>query len=420
MAGGKGTRISSVRADIPKPMIPVNGKPILEWEIINLRDSGLTDITIVVGHLGSVIKEYFKDGAQWKVNIDYFTEETPLGTAGALYYLKDQLTEPFLLINGDILFDVDFKRMIDFFYLKDALALVFVHPNDHPYDSGLIVCDSHSKLTDWLHKEDDKTAVKNRVNAGIHILAPKLFDKLNFEGKWDLDRDLLKTSIATGKLYVYESSEYVKDMGTPERLLQVENDIKKGRVRKKCLRNKQKAVFLDRDGTINVYKGFINNHAQIELIPGVADAIKKINASDYLCIVITNQPVIARGECTPEELDLINNTLESLLGESGAYIDDLFYCPHHPDKGFVGERVEFKIDCQCRKPKIGLLLKAAEKYNIDLKRSYMVGDEMRDLQTANNANCEPVLVSEKDFRDIGFHYKKYKSLVEFVEQNIVF
>ena len=420
MAGGKGTRISSVRADIPKPMIPVNGKPILEWEIINLRDSGLTDITIVVGHLGSVIKEYFQDGARWKVDIDYFTEEKPLGTAGALYYLKEKLTEPFLLINGDILFDVDFKRMIDFFYLHDAWALIFAHPNDHPYDSGLIVCDSNNRLTNWLHKEDEKIAVKNRVNAGIHIISPKLYGNMGFEGRWDLDRDLLKKNIVTERIYVYESSEYVKDMGTPERLLEVEGDIKKGKIRRKCLKNKQKAVFIDRDGTINVYKGFIYDHAQIELIPGVADAIKKINESDYLCIVITNQPVIARGECTLEELGFINNTLETLLGEKGAYIDDLFYCPHHPDKGFEGERIEFKIDCQCRKPKIGLLLKAAEKYNIDLKQSYMVGDEKRDLQTAYNANCEPILISEKDIQDIGFHYKKYKSLIEFVEQNIVF
>lgn len=418
MAGGKGTRIASVRSDIPKPMIPVSGKPILEWEIMSLKESGLTDIILVIGHLGNIIKDYFGNGSRWNVSINYYVEDTPLGTGGALFFLRKELKDPFLLINGDILFDIDFSRMIKFSTDHDALATLFVHPNSHPYDSGIVISDNAGKIISWLHKEDDKRATKNRVNAGIHILSPEIIDKTHFDGKWDLDRDLLKPNIPSGRIFAYESTEYIKDMGTPDRLEIVAEDIKKGRVRARCLKNKQKAVFVDRDGTINKYKGFINKPEQIELIDGVAEAIKKINQSNYLCIVVTNQPVIARGECTLEELDSINNTLETLLGEQGAYIDDLFYCPHHPDKGFEGERIEYKINCDCRKPNIGLLLKAAEKYNIDLEQSYMIGDDVRDIKTAYNAKCKPVLVGDKRDIDVDFYYQVYETLIEFVEKNI--
>ena len=113
MAGGKGTRIASVKSDLPKPMIPICGKPILEWQIENLKAFGLTDITLVIGYLGHVIKNYFGDGKKYGVNISYFVEDSPLGTAGALFKMP-QLTEDFLLMCGDVILDVDFNRFVEF------------------------------------------------------------------------------------------------------------------------------------------------------------------------------------------------------------------------------------------------------------------------------------------------------------------
>jgi D-glycero-D-manno-heptose 1,7-bisphosphate phosphatase len=137
------------------------------------------------------------------------------------------------------------------------------------------------------------------------------------------------------------------------------------------------------------------------LIDGVAQAIRAINQLGYLVIVVTNQPVIARGECTEEELAVIHKKMETGLGKEGAYIDDLFYCPHHPDKGFPGERPELKIECDCRKPKPGMLLKAAQKYNIDLSCSWMIGDDERDIQAGINAGCKTALISaEHGYSDL--------------------
>jgi mannose-1-phosphate guanylyltransferase / phosphomannomutase len=393
MAGGKGTRIASIADSIPKPMIPINGKPILEYQIECLRKNGLTDIILVIGHLGQHIEDYFGDGSRFECCISYFIETEPLGTAGALFKLKD-LSEDIILINGDIIFDVDFSRMITFHKEKKAYATLAVHPNSHPFDSALIISNSNNQITGWLNKEDDRKYYKNRVNAGIHIIS---YDFLkNFtktKEKLDLDRDILKPSILFGGIFAYYTPEYILDMGTPERYNQVLIDINKGLVNKKNLSIKQKCVFLDRDGTINKFNDFIKDPQDLELIDDVAEAIKKINSLGYLAIVITNQPVIARGEVDFATLELIHMKMETELGKYGAYIDDIFFCPHHPDKGFPGERPEYKIDCDCRKPKPGLILQAAKKYNIDIEQSYMVGDDLRDVQAGENAGCIPIFLT---------------------------
>jgi len=393
MAGGKGTRISSIASDIPKPMIRIGDKPVLQLEIESLKNQGFNDFIITISHLGNVIKEYFGDGSKFGVNIEYYNEEIPLGNAGALFKIKDKLNDDFLLINGDVLFDVDINRFVTYHKIKGGLVSLFTHPNNHPYDSGLIITDDNNQVINWLSKEDDRPQYyQNRVNAGIHIVSPKVLDQIIEKEKIDLDRDLLKPLCNTGKMFAYDSSEYVKDMGTPERYEQVSNDYLNGKVNRRNLINKQKAIFLDRDGTINKYVGFLRDINDFELNDNVSKAIKRINNSDYLCIVVTNQPVIARGEVTFDQLREIHNKMETLLGNDGAYIDGLYFCPHHPDSGFEGEVKELKIDCDCRKPKPGMLLKAAEDFNIDLSQSYMIGDSDNDMAAGGNAGCKCIKI----------------------------
>lgn len=408
MAGGRGTRISELFPDIPKPLIPIDGIPVLEREITSLAAQGFTDIILTISYLHQKIEEHFGNGESFGVKIQYFVEETPLGNAGALYKLRQFFTEPFLLLNADAVFDVDFNRMVAFHNAHGGLVTLFTHPNSHPYDSGLIVADSMCSVQRWLTKEDVRPDYyKNRVNAGLHVVDPSVLDMTGIDPdrigttdpstgkviKVDLDRQLLKPLCGTGMMFCYDSPEYVKDMGTPERYAAVCCDYHNGVVTSKNLSHKQKAVFLDRDGTINKYVGFLHNVDQFKLIDSVADAIKKINASGYLCIVVTNQPVIARGEVTVDELDTIHKKMETELGLAGAYVDGLYYCPHHPHKGYEGEIPELKFDCDCRKPKPGMLLKAAEDFNVDLEQSYMVGDGENDVKAGLAAGCKAVLIN---------------------------
>ena len=149
MAGGKGTRIASVASDIPKPMIPIDGTPVLEREILCLKEQGFTDLIITVSHLGSIIMDYFGDGSKLGVRIEYYNEEQPLGNAGALFKLCDKFTEPFLLLNADAVFDIDFNRFVDYHRQKGGLVTLFTHPNSHPYDSGLLFADENNAVVKW-------------------------------------------------------------------------------------------------------------------------------------------------------------------------------------------------------------------------------------------------------------------------------
>ncbi len=426
MAGGKGTRISSVASDIPKPMITIEGKPVLEREIECLRNQGFTDLIITVSHLAEYIINYFGDGSNFGVKIEYFIEENPLGNAGALFKLRDRLDGDFLLLNADAIFDIDFNRFVNYHKKKGGFVTLFTHPNSHPYDSGVLIADNNKSVSAWLTKEDVRPQwYRNRVNAGLHVINPLVLDMVEIDAKdigekdsngrtikIDLDRQILKPLCGTGKMFCYDSPEYVKDMGTPDRYESVCTDFREGIVQAKNLKNKQKAIFLDRDGTINKYVGFLRNIEDFELLPGVADAIKAINSSGFLAIVITNQPVISRGEVTYGQLQEIHNKMETLLGLQGAYLDAIYFCPHHPHKGYEGEIQELKIECECRKPKPGMLLSAAVDFNIDLELSWMVGDGENDIKAGKAAGCRTALIGSADYlQDMTIG-----SLAEFVKQ----
>ena len=421
MAGGKGTRITSVASDIPKPMIKIGDKPVLEHELECLKSQGFTDIIITVSHLGHIIMDYFGDGSKispatgkpFGVHIEYYFEKEPLGNAGALFKIKDKLTEDFLLLNADALFDMDFNRFVEYHRKHGALVTLFAHANDHPYDSGLLIVDKNNYVQQWLTKEDKRPIYyRNIVNGGLHVVSPKVLDANINTPKVDLDRQLLKPLAGTGKMLCYNSPEYAKDMGTPERYYAACADYASGKIQGKNLRNKQKAIFMDRDGTVNKYVGYLRKPCEFELLENVGAAIRKINASGYLAIVVTNQPVIARGEVTEDELQEIHNKMETLLGKEGAYLDGIYYCPHHPERGFAGEIAALKINCACRKPKPGMLIQAARDFNIDLKKSWMIGDSENDILAGKNAGCQTALIGEGNYK----HDMSVASLADFVDK----
>ena len=156
--------------------------------------------------------------------------------------------------------------------------------------------------------------------------------------------------------------------------------------------NPRTAVFLDRDGTLNVEVDQLSSPEQLELIPGAADAVRSLNRAGLLAVVVTNQAMIARGDCSEIGLEAIHDRLEALLGEQGAYLDAIYYCPHHPDRGSPGERADLKTECDCRKPGTAMLERAALDFSIRMEDSWMIGDTTVDLQTAQNAGIRSILV----------------------------
>ena len=396
MAGGKGTRLVSLtKNEIPKPMVPVMGKPLLEWQIEQLKQNHITDIIMIIGHLGSKIQEYFGDGTKWGISIRYIEETEPLGTAGALYYLKELLTDSyFLLIFGDIFFEIDIARMEQFHCQNQAMATLFVHPNAHPFDSDLVSMDSNGQIEQFDSKHNIRDYwYDNCVNAGLYILNREICDRIWEPVKTDLEKNILHTLIQEKKaVYGYRSPEYVKDVGTVDRIQKTIKEIQNGYISEKCLKKPQKCIFLDRDGTINQYRGLIYKEEDFILEECAVEAIRKINESGRLGIVITNQPVVARGLCDIADVERIHKKMSTLLGNEGVYLDDVLYCPHHPDKGYPEENPRYKIPCECRKPKTGMIEEAARRYNIDLTESWMIGDTTMDIQTGKNAGIKTALV----------------------------
>lgn len=424
-AGGAGTRLKTISGDLPKGMVEIGGKPILEWQLLNLKKSGITEIVLMISKNGDSIMRHFGSGARLGLNIKYVVEKSPLGTAGGLYYVKNIIKDDFILCFGDLMLDIDWKRFLAYHKEKHSLLTAFGHPSSHPYDSDLLVSDSENKIL----RIDSKNNVRdyyyeNVTNAGLYVCSKEVLATIERPEKIDFEKVVLRHFVEEMKAYIYRSSEYVKDCGTPDRYYSVEEDLKNGIIGYKSLRNAQKAIFLDRDGTINKYAGFITKPEQLELEEGALEAIKTINRLGYLAIVVTNQPQIARGDVSFEDLRNIHNKMETDLGRGGAYVDAIYFCPHHPDKGFPGERAELKIECDCRKPGIGLLLKAEERFNIDLSNSWFIGDTTRDIQTGLNAGCKTIfLTSGNDepiirFPDAKANYscKSLKEAVEIIEK----
>jgi histidinol-phosphate phosphatase family protein len=396
LAGGQGTRLASVTTSVPKVLVPVGGRPVLAHQLDLLAAAGFRDIRIFAGYLAEQI-EAFVAASQWpELSISVEVETSPLGSAGAVIEKLDSLPEQFTVIYGDTMLAVDLPRMCRFHAQSAADITVFVHPNDHPFDSDLVETNSGGRITSFhSYPHQDGVCFRNVVSAALYIVTREALRPWAGKAqKCDFAKNLFPALLASGGcLFAYHSPEYIKDMGTPERLEKVERDFLAGHIRGDLSGTPVPVVFLDRDGTLNIENGHIRSPDQFQLLPDVADALKLMRDSGYRLIVTTNQPVIARGEATEADIAAIHRKLEWELGLHGAFVDAIYYCPHHPDAGFPGERLELKLRCDCRKPATGMFELACRDLNIDIGRSWMIGDTTIDMEFARRAGLRSIIVA---------------------------
>jgi histidinol-phosphate phosphatase family protein len=280
---------------------------------------------------------------------------------------------------------------------------LLLHPNDHPFDSDLVEVNAENRVVAFHNRPHPPEIWRqNLVNAGLYILEKASLTRYAGLRKEpaagatkivDFGRDVFPVLVAAGeKLLGYNSPEFIKDIGTPERYDRISGQYAAGIVQRSSLATPQRAIFLDRDGTLIPDRDCLRRAEDLELLPGVAEAIHQLNLAGWRTIVVTNQPVVAKGWCSEAELQNIHNKLESLLGREHAFLDRIYFCPHHPEKGFPGERPELKINCECRKPKTGMIQRAVEELNVDLAQSWLIGDTTTDIQTARNAGLRSILL----------------------------
>ncbi len=395
IAGGKGTRLAARTGGLPKPLVPVLGKPLLAYQLELLAEFGIRDVAVLCGFGAEAISAYCGDGSQWGLRLQCITEDRPYGTAGAVLRVLPRLPETFLVLYGDTMVNVDLRRFLSAHQSSQAAGTLFLHPNDHPHDSDLVETDDCGNILafhPYPHPHD--ACLPNQVNAALYVLEAKPLIPFEIsDTPLDFGKHVFPALLAQGVLlYGYSSPEYIKDAGTPERLDRVTADLERGIVQRSRLDHPRPAVFLDRDGTLNEEVSYIRRPEDLHLIPGAALAVRLLRQAEFRIVVVTNQPVIARGECTFAELARIHNRLQMELSREGAYVDAIYTCPHHPHGGYPGEVAALKFDCDCRKPRTGLIERAARELNLDLAQSWFIGDTTSDLQTAANAGLRSILV----------------------------
>jgi histidinol-phosphate phosphatase family protein len=196
----------------------------------------------------------------------------------------------------------------------------------------------------------------------------------------DISGDLIPIIAESQEVSVFNSSYYLRDVGTPERLESFKSDYQNGSFMRRGLKLRQ-AIFLDRDGVL--FEDLPAGRTRVDsLQENIVDAIRLSNQSGIPIFIVTNQPQVSKGFITSKDVSKVEADISNILAKGGAFIDEFRFCPHHPDTGFVGEVISLKIVCDCRKPSLGMLLQISEKHNIDIHGSVFIGDTEIDQQTA--------------------------------------
>lgn len=317
LAGGAGTRLAALMGDLPKALVDIAGKPLLHRQLDLVARHRFTKALLLLRHGASYIRSSCGDGSAWGMAIEYSEEAEPRGTAGALREAYEHLDDRFVVLYGDIVLNVDLERMWSAHATRQADATLFVHANDHPYDSDIVETDMSDQVV-ALHPYPHPRGrdLPNLVNAGLYVVEKRCPDSIpKVDGILDFVKQLVPILLRGGKhVSAYRSREYIKDAGTPDRLSIVVADIASGRVDDGSLETPAPAVFLDRDGTLIDDPGYIAILEQVRPFPGVAEAVRRLNRSWYLAVSASNQPAVARGDVDERGLKLIHNRLEQILG----------------------------------------------------------------------------------------------------------
>ena len=401
LAGGKGTRLQSVIGELPKPLADIGSVPLLGHQLRLLQRFSFTDVVVLVSHKADVIQAWLDaEPLSPGFRVTLVHDAPPRGTGGAILNVLADLADEFVVLYGDTMLDVDVDRLWAWHAAKpDTAASLFLHPNDHPHDSDLVEVDASGAIIGFHpYPHPEGAWLPNLVNAALYIFRrDALLPWRGLAGSLDIAKDLFPLMLDAGvPLRGYVSSEYIKDAGTPSRLEKVRKAYADGTTVRASLQMLQRAVFLDRDGTLNRTASYVRRADQLQVFPGAGKALRRLNDTEWRAVVVTNQPVIARGDTTLAELCRIHARLDTELARDGGFIDRLYYCPHHPDSGFSGEVAALKIACDCRKPGAGMIRQAAAELNIDLTRSWMIGDSSADLGAAEAAGVQSILVQTGD------------------------
>lgn len=370
LAGGKGTRMRPLTLITPKPMIPILHKPFLEYIIELLKKNGIEEIIILTGYLHEKIEEYFKNGRGFGLKIKYSFSPVEDETGTRLKKAKNLLDDTFLLLYADNYWPLQLDELIKFYKKMNTQGLITVYSNIDNYTKNNTFVNDKGLVE--VYDKSRKTPGLNGVDIGFFILNKKVLS-LFLEENFSFEKVVLPQLISKKQLAGFLTYHKYYGLSNLERIPVIEEFFKP-----------KKVILLDRDGVINKKppKGeYVKSWREFEFLPGVIDALKLLSKRGYKIIIISNQAGIGRGVMTEKDLKKIHGEFLEVCKKQGISIRGIYYCPHNWDEG-----------CFCRKPKPGMLFKAAADHNFDLTKAIFIGDDERDGQAGKAADCKTILL----------------------------
>ncbi len=404
LAGGFGTRLRPCVEDLPKPLAPVGGRPFLEYLLDYLYANGVHRAIISTGYMAEKIEAAIGRKHRGMV-VDYCREDTPLGTGGAIKKALGMCRENYAaVINGDTFYDVDLFEMQSVHEASGCGITLAAKMLKNVERSGFLEVEK-GMLAGFCEKGASGAGL---INGGIYFINKNALDFIA-EEKFSLEKQVLEELRIPVR--VFESDTYFIDIGIPEEFARANSETSMLKSKRK-----RKAVFLDRDGTVNVDTGHLYRTEDFRFLASADEAISRIKKNGYLVIVITNQAGIAKNLYKQEAVDVLHGYIDSLLSEKyGVVADAYYYCPHHPQAVLE----EYRAECSCRKPQAGLILSAVSDFEkigieIDCKNSFAVGNRRSDLLAGINAGIENIILigsDEPDAAEIASaHYQSLSEL----------
>lgn len=372
LAGGKGERLKPFTDKSPKPMYPVNGVPFINRLVEQVKSFGITDIVLLLGYLADQVVDELGDGEKFGVKISYDITPVEYDTGDRLKHAEALLKDKFLLMYCDNYCPIDFEGLVNSNAENGALIQLSVYSNKDGYTKNNLIVEEDGRVSVY----DKKRVTENLQGVDIGYA---LVDKSTVSELEDMPGSFAKVYpalVEKNKLYATVTDHRYYSIGGFERMPLTEEFFKN-----------KKAVFLDRDGTLNVRAPkacYIEKPEDFVWLDGAIEAVKMLNDAGILTILISNQPGIARGNMTEEDLAKIHEKMNADLEKAGAKIDKIYYCPHNWDEG-----------CDCRKPAPGMLYMAQRDFSLNMDNCFLFGDDERDIEAADRARCKSELVTEE-------------------------
>ncbi|SDA36904.1 HAD-IIIA family hydrolase [Sphingomonas sp. NFR15] len=385
LCGGLGTRLGTLTAETPKPLLPVGGAPFIEALVFELGRQGIRKVLLLAAFKSEQIELFAANSPaahRFGMAIEVAVEPDRAGTGGALWHARHRLDDRFLLINGDTWFDIPVLSL--WAAMTDAPAeivgAVALRQVEDASRYGAVTFD-RGRVTAFAEKSPD--ALSGYINGGVYCFAKGVLDLLGPQSSLEINA-LAVLASRHALLGLPFDEAYFIDIGIPETYERSQAEVP--------AHQRRPAAFLDRDGVLNEDLDYVGSRERLHFVPGAARALARLNRAGYYVFVVTNQAGIGRGFYTEaDHLDLMEHMADE-LAKQGAHIDDHRYCPFHPDASV--ER--FRGAHPWRKPEPGMLLDLIEKWPVEIGRSFIIGDRETDLAAGAAAGVRGFLFAERN------------------------